>query len=236
MVLLRSTLIILAIVLNTIVLGNLIILSSFCSRSGNLPNSIVKLWARLILWTSRVRGEIQGLGNIRSGQPAVFMANHASYFDVAALIAHLPGQIRFLARKELVKVPIFGWALYLSRHIIVDHTRLRKTFKNIERAAQGLREGTNILVFPEGALSLDGRLQDFKKGGFALAIKSGVPIIPISISGSRDILPRGGWKIRPGRIKVVVERPIETGGYTRRNLGELMERVRGTISANLDRF
>ncbi len=236
MILLRSGLFILAIILNTIVLGTLIILSSFCSRSGNLPNSIVKLWARLILWTSRVRVEIQGLGNIRSGQPAVFMANHLSFFDVAALIAHLPGQIRFLARKELVKVPIFGWALYLSRHIIVDHTRLRKTFKNIERAAQRLREGTNILVFPEGALSLDGRLQDFKKGGFALAIKSGVPIIPISISGSRDILPRGGWKIRPGRIKVVVERPIETGGYTRRNLGELMERVRGTISANLDRF
>lgn len=236
MILLRSGLFILAIILNTIVLGTLIILSSFFSRSGNLPNSITKLWTRLILWTSRVRVEIQGLGNIRSGQPAVFMANHLSFFDVAALIAHLPGQIRFLARKELVKVPIFGWALYLSRHIIVDHTRLRKTFKNIERAAQRLREGTNILVFPEGARSLDGRLQDFKKGGFALAIKSGVPIIPISISGSRDILPRGGWKIRPGRIKVVVERPIETGGYTRKNLGELMERVRGTISANLDRF
>lgn len=236
MALLRSVLIILAIILYTIVLGTLIILCSFFSPRGDFPNLITKLWARLILRSSRVRVEVQGLGNIYSGQPVIFMGNHVSYFDVAALIAHLPGQIRFLARKELVKVPIFGWALYLSRHIIIDYSHPRKTLKNIERAAQMLKGGTNILVFPEGARSLDGRIQDFKKGGFTLAIKSEVPIIPISISGSKDVLPRGGWRIQPGRIKVVVERPIETEGYTRKNLGELIERVRRAITANLDRF
>ncbi len=94
----------------------------------------------------------------------------------------------------------------------------------------------NILVFPEGARSPDGRLQAFKKGGFALAIRSGVPIIPISISGSRDVLPRDSWKIQPGRIKVVVERPIETRGYTRKNRDELVEKVREVIATNLDQF
>ncbi|UCD85057.1 MAG: 1-acyl-sn-glycerol-3-phosphate acyltransferase [Deltaproteobacteria bacterium] len=236
MVLLRSGLFILAIALNTIILGSLIILSSFFSPSGNLPNSIARFWARLILLTSRVRVEVQGQDNIPSGQPVVFMSNHVSYFDVPALMVYLPGQIRFLARRELIKVPIFGWALYLARHIIVDHAHPRKTLRNIGRALKNLKEGTNILVFPEGARSFDGRLQTFKKGGISLAIKSGVPIIPISIKGSGDILPRGSGRIRPGRIKIALGKPIGTRNYTRKNSEELVKRLREAISTNLDRL
>jgi 1-acyl-sn-glycerol-3-phosphate acyltransferase len=234
MALLRSILIVLAIGLYTMVLGTLIILSSFFSPRGVLTNSFTRLWARLILLTSQVRVEVQGRENIRPGQPVVFMANHVSYFDVPALMAELPGQIRFLARGELLKVPIFGRALSRSRHIIVDYSHPRKTLRDIGRALQMLGEETNIVVFPEGARSFDGRLQPFKKGGFALAIKSGVPVVPISIRGSRDILPRGGWRIKPGRIEVVVEKPIATEGYTRKDRDELMERVREAITTNLN--
>ncbi len=234
--LLRSILILLAMGFYTMVLGTLVILSSFFSSKGAIPNSITRLWARLILLTSRARVEVQGQGNIQPGQSVVFMANHVSYFDVPALMAKLPGQIRFLARKELLKVPIFGRALSRSRHIIVDHSHPRKTLRDMGRALQMLRQGKSILVFPEGARSFDGRLQPFKKGGFALAIKSGVPIIPISIRGSRDVLPRGGWRIEPGRIRIVVEKPIATEGYTRKDRDILMERVREAITTNLDQF
>ncbi len=162
----------------------------------------------------------------------IYITNHQSHFDVLALIVALPGQYRIIAKKELFRIPVFGWALALAGFIRIDRTDRDQARRSLDVAARRVRAGRSVVVFAEGTRSADGRLAPFKKGGFILAINSGCPIVPITISGSRAILSRRSHDIRRGTIDVVIGDPIDTSGASYESRDLLIARARAAIEAN----
>jgi 1-acyl-sn-glycerol-3-phosphate acyltransferase len=216
----------LAIALITSVLGTAGILFCLAVPSGNAVLPLARLWARIILCLCRVRLVIEGGSRISTSGPYLFLSNHQSQFDILAVVLAIPLQFRILAKKELFYIPIFGWVLKLSGFVGIDRSNRDKAIRSLELAAQRLRGGTSLLIYAEGTRSPDGNLLPFKKGGFVLAIQAGVPIIPITIRGSREILPKGSLRIRPGNIHVRVGEPIDPALYTLEEKDRLMQEVR----------
>jgi 1-acyl-sn-glycerol-3-phosphate acyltransferase len=155
-------------------------------------------------------------------------------FDVAAIVSTLPVSFRFVAKRELTWIPIFGWALVLGRHVIVDRRNRMRSVESLERAAQQVRGGINVIIFPEGTRSTTGSLGDFKSGGFHLAIRAGVPVFPIAISGSRRIAATKSLRVESGRIRVSYGTPIPTATFTMADRNELKELARVAIESGID--
>lgn len=178
----------------------------------DIPHLIARYWARWTLFSANVSVDTTGNGNIPDG-PAVYMSNHVSNFDVLAILGYLMVQFRWTVKKELFYIPVFGFAMKKCSYIMIDRGNHDKALESMRIAAEKIRSGTSIVIFPEGTRSDDGRLQfPFKKGGFRLAIDSGAPIVPITVCGSFRILPKNSVKVRPGKITIKIGRPIETKG------------------------
>jgi len=160
------------------------------------------------------------------------MSNHQGNYDIFALLGHLTYQFKWLAKKELFSVPFLGWTMAAVGYISIDRGGTRDTVEAMKEAAQRIRDGMSVVIFPEGSRSPDGSIQPFKKGGFTLAIKSKVPIVPVAISGSRDIIPKGKLAVSPGEIRIRVDHPIETENCALKDRDWLMKKVRETISKN----
>ncbi len=190
-------------------------------------------WAWLIARTCGTQVMASGLEKIPRDRACVFICNHQSHFDIIALILALPVQYGILAKRELFRIPVFGWALWLAGLVPLDRANREKAIAGIHRAAQAVRKGRSIVVFAEGTRSPDGRLQPLKKGGFHLAREAGAPIVPVSIRGGREVLPRGSVRIRPGRMDVVVSDPIPPGRDDAPPIQEVMARVREALLAGL---
>lgn len=202
------------------------VIVSLFSRTGDLPHIMARSWARFTLLCSGCRVVVRGEENIPDG-PAVYMANHASHFDVFALLAHLKVQFRWTVKKELFRIPLLGLAMRRAGYILIDRANHERAMESMRIAAQKIRQGTSILIFPEGTRSCDGTLAfPFKKGGFYLARDAGVPIVPITVSGTHRILPKGGFRVRPGTITITIGVPIDTAG---KDIDTLMEEVYNTI-------
>ncbi|MCD6280132.1 MAG: 1-acyl-sn-glycerol-3-phosphate acyltransferase [Deltaproteobacteria bacterium] len=216
-------------ILVTIVLFIPITLAATFSSTGNLAFNLSKLWAWALLIATRVRTRIVGKEKIKKGQTYIIISNHQSQFDILALVTRLGIQFRWIIKKELLKIPLFGYALLASRNIFIDRSNTKESIESINRGMKRLPKGTSIMVFAEGTRSPDGKIHPFKKGGFVLAIDYGLPILPITINGSRKVLPKGSVVFTPGEIDVIVGDPIDTKGYTRESLPELMERTRQVI-------
>ena len=172
-----------------------------------------------------------GTANLDPTRPAVLMPNHQSHTDIVALIQALPVVPGFLAKQELRRIPFLGSAMEVGGHVFIDRAHRGKAFEAIRSAAEQVRAGTSIVVFPEGTRGDTETIGPFKKGGFHLARQARVPIVPIGIRGSRRILPKHGRAIAAGRVEVHVGAPITAADVERLSLGELMERVRTEISA-----
>src|SRR5574337_1316320 len=172
----------------TAVCGTLSLLGSLFDARGRWQHACARLWSWLILKTSFVRVRVEGLENVDPGQTAIYCANHQSAMDIPLLFVHLPVQFRFLAKRSLFKFPFMGWHLRRSGHIPVDRDRPREAMKSLEEAAKKIRVGSSVVLFPEGRRSRDGRIGPFKSGSFYLAILSGVPIVPITLNGTRWVL------------------------------------------------
>lgn len=197
--------------LGSLVLGSLAILVGWFPPRGNLVFDIARFWSMCILRISGVEVKaVHPLEGLHQGA-AVFMSNHQSIFDIPALIATLPGQTRFLAKRSLFFIPIFGWALAVGGFIPVDRKRHRSGHRTLKAAAQRISRGMSILIFPEQTRSRDGRLLPFKSGGIVLAIETGAPIVPVGIRGAYAVRRAGSWIVRPGKIEVRYGRPIGTG-------------------------
>ncbi len=231
---LRALAVWLYIVLATAVLGALAIVSFIFDRRARFMHWEAVIWARSILWLSGVRVECEGREHLDLSSPKILMMNHQSQFDIFAVLACLPRSLRFVAKKELYWVPILGQALAGGGHVIIDRKNLRQAFASYDRAAEQIRDGTSIVVFVEGTRSPDGRLLPFKKGGFMLALKSGAPIIPVTITGGTLVLPRKSWRIRPETMRLVFHEPIDSTQYTVETRDELMAAVRSAIASSLD--
>jgi len=195
---------------------------------------VAKLWARVNLWAAGTHVRVTGVDRIHRGQPYIYAANHQSGFDILALLAAMPYPFRWLAKEELFRIPVLGFAMEACGAIPIDRRDPHKAFASINQAAERARLGASIFIFPEGTRSQDGVLQEFKTGGFILAIKSQQPIVPVSISGSYSVLPkRGEWMIHPGRIHMHISDPIPTEGLTTKDRDRLIRWVRGSLRRHL---
>jgi 1-acyl-sn-glycerol-3-phosphate acyltransferase len=201
---------------------------------GKRAYRINQLWTWLILRLGGVSLRVRGLENIHPGEPYIFMANHQSNVDIPVLIQSLNRfQLRWIAKKELLRVPLFGWAMWATKHITVDRADPLDGVKSLERARRKIAAGISVVIFPEGTRSRDGRLLPFKKGGFLIAAKTGVRIVPVTIVGSSALLPSGDWHLRPGSIDVFIDPPIAAKEYRIGKLKALSDRVREHIAARL---
>jgi len=229
------TLVIVAwVIVSTILVGLSVILCSFFSRNGNVPHLMARFWANAILWLSRARVTVTGGEKLSPGRSYIYMANHQSNADIPVLLGRLPVQFRWLAKAELFKIPIFGRAMRGVGYISIDRSNRKSAFQSLARAAATIRNGTSVLIFPEGTRSRDGRLLPFKKGGFVLAVDSGVPIVPVIIRGTRNIIPKGHFVIRSAPITMQILDPVETADYTRKTKDALLARIRTILVDHLD--
>jgi 1-acyl-sn-glycerol-3-phosphate acyltransferase len=212
-----------------------VIFSLFSNAENNI-HKVANLWAKILLLICNTRVEIIGKENILRSKPQIFMANHQSDFDILIVLAHIPGQFRWLVKKELFHIPIFGAAMKSAGYIEIDRNNREKAMQSLDEAALRIREGKSIMAFPEGTRSRFGEIKPFKQGTFYLAIKSGVPIIPISIIGSGEIMPKRSLKIKPGKIKLIIGKPIDVKNFTLDNRQDLITAVRNTIITNYDNW
>jgi 1-acyl-sn-glycerol-3-phosphate acyltransferase len=202
-------------------------------RTGELQHWCARWWCRLVAWTIFARIHVHGVEHVRPGRPYVYMANHASLIDTPALFAYLPYQFRIMAKKSLFNVPFMGWHLRTAGHFPIDHGNPRKTAVSLRQVVEGVKGGRSLAVFPEGRRTDDGQLQAFQAGAFKIALRAGVPIVPVTIRGTFAMLPRTSLAPRPGRVDVLISEPIETTDYSEKTLPALIERTRAAIAANL---
>lgn len=217
----------------TVVLGLCAFVTFPFDRRGNLVHRYARLWGWLIIKVSGCSVVIRGLEHIPSERPCIFICNHMGSFDIFALLAYVPVQFRWLAKAELFRIPILGWAMRTAGYISLDRAGRRKAYESMEKAARTIRKGTSVVIFPEGARSPDGRMYPFMKGGFTLAIKAQVPIVPVAIQGSWEIMPRDRLRVCKGTISVVVDRPVGTHSLTMKDRDSLMNQVEMIIRSNV---
>jgi 1-acyl-sn-glycerol-3-phosphate acyltransferase len=183
-------------------------------RDANSVQGLAAWWAKSICAASGVVVSVTGTEKLDAEKPYIFAANHQSQFDIFALQGFLGVDFRWLAKKELFQVPIWGHAMRRAGYIPVDRSRGRQALKSLGEAAQKIAAGTSVIIFPEGTRTKDGKMQDFKAGAMVLAIKSGVDIVPVAIKGTYEILPKGKLLINPGNVSIRVGNPITTKNYT----------------------
>jgi 1-acyl-sn-glycerol-3-phosphate acyltransferase len=203
----------------------------FFKQEDRSVHLIAGWWARTILRLAKIKVQVIGAENIIDG-PQVFMANHQSVFDIFIVLGYVNCQFRWIAKKELFRFPFFGKAMLKSGYIPIDRKHFISAMRSIEEASVKVREGTSVMTFPEGTRSRDGRIQPFKKGVFHLVLKSGVPIVPISLIGTGDIMRKNSLRVNSGTITMVIGKSISPAGYDVENMEELVNKVREVVIRN----
>lgn len=210
--------------------------SSFFDSSGNTQHRIASWWGKSLLWIAGAPMSAEGMEHIRPGVNYVFTANHLSYMDTPAVLAQLQAQFRFLAKQELFRWPGIGWHLTRAGHIPVPLDDPRGRLRTLNQAVEMIhKKGISLLIFPEGGRSEDGILQDFKAGAAFFAIKAQVPLVPMALIGTREVLPMHSLIFRPRPVKLVVGTPIETAGMSIKQRGELSDMIRAQISEMIEK-
>jgi 1-acyl-sn-glycerol-3-phosphate acyltransferase len=203
-------------------------------RRGNSPLRAGKFWSRTMLRVVGARVTYRGLEHVRAPGPHLFVANHQSFVDIWALTVVLPDSARYVAKAELFRIPIFGWAMLAAGFIPIARSHRSKAIASLDRAAAHVRDGLSIVLFPEGTRSPDGRLQPFKKGAFHLALAAGAPIVPVAIRGSFAILPPRSIRVRPGPVEVRFEPPVDVTPFLPSDHDGLLTLVHRTIARRLE--
>jgi len=189
-------------------------------------------WAEAMLWAAGVRVVLEGVENLLTDAPQIVVSNHQSWFDVFALAAHLPVRYRFVAKRELEGIPVFGRAWKSCGHVSVDRGNREAAIEALDQAWREVHEDRlTMVLFPEGTRSPDGRLKAFKKGAFVLAVQGQVPLVPVAVLGSREVMAKGEMSIRSGEIRVRIGIPIPTAGATIRDRNRLLQECWDAIFA-----
>jgi 1-acyl-sn-glycerol-3-phosphate acyltransferase len=191
---------------------------------------VQRVWSPVLLWAGGAKLEVSGLENIVKDRPYIFVSNHQSTIDIPVLFVALPIDIRFVAKKALSYVPFLGWYMKWANFVFVDRGNRQEAVASLERGAAQIRAGVSIITFPEGTRSERLDVLPFKKGAFSIAMKAGVPVIPVTIEGSGRLMPKNSWNITPGPIKVRVGKPIEVTPFGDDREG-LIKAVRDVIIA-----
>jgi len=213
------------IVLSTVVMGTLSMLASLFDGSGNTQHRIARLWARSLLAFSFIRVRVEGLEKLDPKGGYVFVSNHQSLMDIPAILSRLPYPFRFFAKQGLFNIPFLGTHLKRAGHLPVDRSNARNSLKSMSEGGRIIAQrGVSLLIFPEGGRAPKG-LREFKEGAAYIAIKSGAPVVPMAISGMRELLPMGSAHIRSGRVVLRIGAPIPTAGMKLSEREELTKRL-----------
>lgn len=209
-------------------------IAALLSNTGNLAFNISKLWASIMVVVTGVHCYVRGQEKIKPDQSYIIITNHQSLFDILALVTKLGIQFRWVIKKEVLKIPLFGYALWAAKNIFIDRSDRSQAIGSMKHGLERLPKGASVMVFAEGTRSPNGEIHPFKKGGFAMAIDSKLPILPITLNGSRKVLPKGDTSYSPGPIEVIVGDPIDTTNYTHDNLENLIRRTRDAVIAQFN--
>jgi 1-acyl-sn-glycerol-3-phosphate acyltransferase len=208
------------------------VLFSIFPDADNKIHKVANLWAKILLLICNIKVKVIGAENLLYGKPQIFMSNHQSDFDILILLAYIPVQFRWIAKKELFSIPVFGAAMRSAGYIEIDRSNREKSLQSVDEAALRIRKGKSIMTFPEGTRSRNGEIKPFKHGTFHLAITSGVPIVPVSIVGSGKIMSKRSLRINAGQIKLIIGKPVEVQNFDIEKRYELIETVRNEIIKN----
>ncbi len=220
----------------TIIMSTWGIMISMVDKTGRKVHFYCAVpWAKLILRVCGIRVRVSGLGNLDTEVPRIYMTNHQSFFDIFALLACLPVNFKFILKQELMNLPVFGPATRRAGYIGIERDDPRKAVKSMNQAAERIKNGASVLIFPEGTRSPDGRLGQFKKGGFSLAVKSGCDIVPVAISGSYRIAPKGSLRIKKGSFSLSIGKPISLANHTKRKIPQLMDQVKEAMLRQMEK-
>ncbi|MBX6364620.1 MAG: 1-acyl-sn-glycerol-3-phosphate acyltransferase [Gemmatimonadetes bacterium] len=226
----RSLWVGLNLIVSTVLIGLLVIVCALLRVKGRIYDFASRAWARWLLWASGTPVYVEGLENVRLDEPQVFVSNHVSWYDVFALAAKIPKRYRFVAKKELERIPLFGTAWKVAGHVSVDRGDRASAIRSLDQAGRLIREdNSSVVIFPEGTRGTGGELLPFKKGAFMLALHNGVDLVPVGVLGTQRILPKRGLRIRSGPILVRFGEPISTAGYDESTRDALMAEVRARI-------
>jgi 1-acyl-sn-glycerol-3-phosphate acyltransferase len=218
---------------STIVLGSTAIALTLLTRRSGPLDVLSRVWCRLIVWMCGIRIIVEGMEQLEPDRSYVIISNHLSNFDIWCTVAALPLNIRFVAKKELLRIPFFGQALAVSDHIVIDRQNSEEAIRTINAAAARSPKGICILFYAEGTRSADGAVHAFKRGGVTLALRTQLPIVPLSISGTRKFLPKRAVVIRPGgNVKITLAQPIPTADRSLEERDALNTLVRDVIITN----
>ena len=217
----------------TVVLGSVSLASSLFESKGYFAHWCARTWSRLILATTGVRVTHTGLDRLEAGRTYVFVANHQSIYDIPILFWSLPHQLRIIAKASLGHVPFLGWHLRRTGHMLVDRKRPDRA-RIFGWASRLTTNGLSLIVFPEGTRSRDGHVGRFKGGGFYLALEAGLPVVPLSIVGSRHVMRKGRLTTYPGEVRLIVHEPIDTRGLAGTDAKAFGERVRRVIAPDAE--
>jgi 1-acyl-sn-glycerol-3-phosphate acyltransferase len=222
------------IVLTTMAMGTVSMFASFLDPRGNYSHRIARLWSRMLILIGGMRVEVQGIEKILPGRGYVIASNHLSLMDTPLVLAYLPLQFRFLAKQGLFRIPFIGGHLRRAGHVAIPRDDPRGSLKAMSEAARIIQQrGVSALVFPEGGRS-EGIMREFREGAAYIAIKAGVPVIPVAIRGTREVLPMGSSLIRPGKARLRIGDPIPTAGMTLQARTALTASVRAQVAAMLE--
>ena len=230
--LIRTLAAILFLVVYGVLLGPIYILQALISGSVRFLYPICVGGAQMGLRVAGVRPQAEGVENIPRGV-CLFVSNHLSNVDPPAIIGRIPGRVAMLAKREVFYLPLLGTAMRIGRFIPVHRADPAAARASVRLARKYMKEGISYLIFAEGTRSRDGSLGEFKRGSFLLAIESGAPVVPVTITGTREILPRGAFLIRPGVARIVFHPAIDVTQYSPATRQQLSERVRAAISSAL---
>jgi len=227
-----------AISIYTIVLGAASIVSSLFDRRGYFAHGCARAWSWLILKTTGVRVEVEGLERVVRGTTYVFVSNHQSIYDIPVIFASLPYQLRIISKASLARFPVLGWHLRRGGHLFVDRRRPDRA-GILGRWRALVSEGLSLLIFAEGTRSWDGRVARFKAGSFLLAIEAGLPIVPLAVIGTRQVMPKGRLRTEPASVRLIVHDPIQPPAIaapTTRDAKALADRVHAIVAEAVDKL
>jgi 1-acyl-sn-glycerol-3-phosphate acyltransferase len=221
--------------LYTVVMATLSLALSLFDRRGRLQHWCASTWSRMIARTALLDVTVRGAERLRAGESYVFLSTHQSWMDIPVMLGYLPAQLRIAAKREVFLIPFLGWHMRRGGHISINRGSTAEAVASLRRAAAELRRGgVSAFLFPEGTRTRDGSLQPLKKGGFRLAVESGLPIVPVAIVGTRRAMPRGSMVLRRGPVVMHLGPPLQTRGLDDADLPDLMRRVRDELESHFE--
>jgi 1-acyl-sn-glycerol-3-phosphate acyltransferase len=231
---LRTIWVAIAAIVVTIPFATAVMFVAFVRSNAAIIDSLIRVWARSLVRLAGIDLRTERMETVDRKQRYILVSNHYSYFDIPVIIAAVPQPIRFMAKVSLFKIPIFGWALGRAGFIPIDRKNRRTAVKSFDLAAERIRKGNTIVVFPEEGRSRNREMRPFQRGGFLLALKSELPILPLAIDGTYDVYRVGAKRITPGVVTIKVGDPIATAGRSVREKEQLAEQSRSQIEKMLN--